>query len=146
MDRHLGMPIYTGNDLQCSRHFEIENGSNLNEIEMLLIIERAFSPCVFSPFSHLETISTSLWASLHHRFPILSVFSYVCCQFVFFHILPGVVNPSQSRPPLPLFPGTTMSIICLERLSYSLILGCPYHFSLFCLRNGWYLACFDILV
>ena len=50
-------------------------------------------------FSPLETISTSLWASLHHRFPVLSVFSHVSCQFIFFHILPGVVDPSLSRPP-----------------------------------------------
>ena len=26
----------------------------------------------YTPFSPLETISTSLWASLHHRFPVLS--------------------------------------------------------------------------
>ena len=92
---------------------------------------------IFSPF---ETISTSLWASLHHRFPVLSlsVFSHVICQFAFLHIVPVVVNPIPLRlgRPLLLFPGTTMSIISLERLSSSLLLICPYKFSLFCLRNG----------
>ena len=34
-------------------------------------------------FSPLETISTSLWARLHHHLPVLSVFSHVSCQFVF---------------------------------------------------------------
>ena len=43
-------------------------------------------------------------------FPVLSVFSHVSCQFIFVHIFPGVVDPSPSRPPLLLFPGTTMSI------------------------------------
>ena len=42
----------------------------------------------FSPFSPLETISTSLWASLYHHLPVLSV-----------HIFSVVVNPSPSRPP-----------------------------------------------
>ena len=51
-----------------------------------------------SLFSPLETISTSLWASLHH-FPVLSVFSHVSCRFIFVHIFPVVVDPSQSRPP-----------------------------------------------
>ena len=37
--------------------------------------------------------------------------------------------------PLLLFPGTTMSIIFLERLSSSLLLICSYQFSLLCLRN-----------
>ena len=42
-----------------------------------------FFLCLFSP---LETISTSLWASLYHQLPVLSVFSHVSCQFVFAHI------------------------------------------------------------
>ena len=46
-----------------------------------------------------QTISTSLWASLRHNFPVLSVFSNVSCHFIFFHIFPGVVNPSPSRSP-----------------------------------------------
>ena len=33
-----------------------------------------------SPFSPLETISTSLWASLYHHLPVRSVFSHVNCQ------------------------------------------------------------------
>ena len=37
--------------------------------------------------------------------------------------------------PLLLFPGTTMSIISLERLSSSLPLMCPCQFNLFCLSN-----------
>ena len=35
-------------------------------------------------FSPLETISTSLWASLHLHFPVLSVFSHVSCHFILF--------------------------------------------------------------
>ena len=80
--------------------------------------------------SPLETISTSLWASLHHHFPLLSVFRHISCQFILLHILLGVVNPSPSRPPLLLFPGTTMPIIFLEILS-SLLLMCPYQFLSF---------------
>ena len=53
----------------------------------------------FSPFSPLETISTSLLASLYHNLPVLSVFSHVSCQFVFSHIFSGVVRPSQTRSP-----------------------------------------------
>ena len=86
-------------------------------------------------FSPLETISTSLWASLYHHLPVLSVFSHVNCQFVFAHIFSVVVDPSPSRPPLLLFPGTTMSIICLDKLSFSLLVICPYRFNRFCLRN-----------
>ena len=63
------------------------------------------------------------------------ILSYVICQFIYFQILPGVVNPSPSRLPLLLFPGTTMSIIFLERLCFSLLLVYPYQFNLFCLRN-----------
>ena len=37
--------------------------------------------------------------------------------------------------PLLLFPGTTMSIIFLDKLSSSLLLICPYRFNRFCLRN-----------
>ena len=49
-------------------------------------------------FSPLETISTSLWASLYHHLPVLSVFSHVSCQFVFAHIFSVVVDPSPFRP------------------------------------------------
>ena len=52
-----------------------------------------------------------------------------------FHIFPVVVKPSPSRPPLLLFPGTTMSIIFLEMLFSFLLLMCRYQFKLFCLRN-----------
>ena len=58
-------------------------------------IQKAFN----HTFSPLETISISLWASLHHHFPVLSVFSHVSCQFVFSHIFSVVVSPSQSRSP-----------------------------------------------
>ena len=37
--------------------------------------------------------------------------------------------------PLLLFPGMTMSIIFLDKLSSSLLLICPYIFNRFCLRN-----------
>ena len=72
----------------------------------------------------LETISTSLCASVHHYVPVLSVFGHVRCNFIFvLHIFPGVVDPSPSRPPpLLLFPCTTMSTI------FSM---CLYQFNLF---------------
>ena len=83
---------------------------------------------LFSYFSPLETISKSLWARLHHHFPVLSVFSHVSCQFIFVHIFPVVVDPSPSRPPpassLPLYDQVHRF---LERLSSSLLLihVCP---------------------
>ena len=46
-----------------------------------------------------ETISTCLWARLHHHLPVLSVFSYVSCHLNFVHIFPDVVDPSPSRLP-----------------------------------------------
>ena len=84
----------------------------------------------FPPFSPVETISTSLRASLYHHIPVLSVFSHVSC-----HIFSVVVRPSQSRSPPLLFPGTTTSIIFLDKLSSSLLLTCPYQCNRFCLRN-----------
>ena len=69
-------------------------------------------------FSPLETISTSLWASLYHHIPVLSVFSHVSCQFVSAQIFSVVVDPSPSRTP-----------------PSSLLLICPYRFNRFCLRN-----------
>ncbi len=89
----------------------------------------------FSPLTPLETIATSLWASLYHHLPVLSVFSHVSCQFVFAHIFSVVVDLSPSRPPLLLFPGTSMSIIVLDKLSSSLLLICTYKYNRFCLRN-----------
>ena len=90
---------------------------------------------VFSPFTALETIPTSLWASLHHHFPVLSVFSHVSCQFIFFISSRVLSIHIRLGRPLILFPGTTMSIIFIERLSSSLLLMCPYQFNIFCLRN-----------
>ena len=96
------------------------NASTLSKPGETLFVACAFCLVVKAKIflSPSETISTSLWASLHHRFPVLSVFSHVCCHFIFCHIFPGLVNPSPSRPPLLLFSGTTMSIIFLERSSY----------------------------
>ena len=95
----------------------------------------------FSPFSPLETISTSLWANLYHHLPVLSVSSTVCfqsCQFVSSYLLISSrllsIHLRLGRP-LLLFPGTTMSIIFLDKLSSSLLLICPYRFNRFCLRN-----------
>ena len=52
------------------------------------------------------------------------------------HIFVGQSSPSFFFIVLSvlLFPGTTMSIICLDMFSSSLLLMCPYQFSLFCLR------------
>ena len=66
-------------------------------------------------FSPLETIPTSLWASLHHHFPVLPVFNHVSSYlFVSSRLLS--IHLRLGRP-LLLFSGTTMSIIFLERLS-----------------------------
>ena len=77
-----------------------------------------------------ETISTSLWASLHHHFSVLSVFRNVCGQFICFHISPVAVDPYPPRPPPLLFPDTNMPIIFLERLSSSLLLKTSVHTNL----------------
>ena len=79
----------------------------INNFDSLETILRVVSfTLILSPLSPLETISTSLWAGLHHHFPVMSVFSHVRCHFIFFHVFPGVVEPSPSRPPrrLLLFP------------------------------------------
>ena len=60
----------------------------------------------FSPFSPLETISTSLWASLYHHLPVLfSVMSAVSSYLVMSSRLS--VHLSLGRP-LLLFPGTSV--------------------------------------
>ena len=56
---------------------------------------RPYFAVIFSP---LETISTSLWARLHHHVPVLSVFSHVRRHYM---LVPGV-EPSSFRP-LPSF-------------------------------------------
>ena len=94
--------------------------------------KRAGTNIYVSPLSPLETISNTLWASLYHHLPVLYVFSHVSCQFVFAHILS--IHLRVGRP-LLLFPGATMSIIFLDKLSSSLLLICPYRFNRFCLRN-----------
>ena len=88
--------------------------SILFQVSLLRVHTRHEILMYFSPFE----ISTSLWASLHHYFTVLSVFSHVSSQLIFVHIFPGVVNPSPSMPP-----------------PSSLLLMCPYQFNLFCLRN-----------
>ena len=100
------------------------------------LFSSTFPPLFLTFFSPLETISSSLWASLYHHLPVLSVFSHVSCQFVFGHIFSVIVCPSQSRWPLLLFSGTTMPIIFLDRLSSSVLLTCPpYQCNRFCLKN-----------
>ena len=80
---------------------EIPNATE-NGMKLLLVGRRAryrqqFALSNFS--SPLETISTSLWVSVHINCPVLSVFSNVSCHFIFVHIFPDVVEPSTSRPP-----------------------------------------------
>ena len=62
-------------------------------------------------------ISHLLRPSQHICGPVFNMFVLYCV---------GVVGPSPSRPPLLLFPGTTVPIIVLERLSSSLLPMCPY--------------------
>ena len=73
-------------------------------------------------FSPLEIISTSLWASLYHHLPVLSVFSYVSCQFVFVHIFSVVVNPSPSRLP-------PSSLPRYDHVHHFFLIGCLLLFS-----------------
>ena len=68
-------------------------------------------------------------------FPVLSIFSYVSCQFIFFISSRVLSSHLRLGRPLLLFPGTTMPIIFRERLSSSLLLMYPYRFNLFRLRN-----------
>ena len=83
--------------------------------------------------SPLETISTSLWAGLYHHLPVLSVFSHVSSYLLISSRLLSI--HLRLGHPLLLFPGTTMSIIFVDKLSSSLLLICPYKFNRFCLRN-----------
>ena len=69
---------------------------------------------IFSPFSPLETISTSVWTSLYHHLPVQSVFSHVICQFVFTHIFSDVVSPSQFRSPPPSLQIHLYKLHCLQ--------------------------------
>ena len=88
----------------------------------------------FSHFSPLETISTSLWVSLYHHLPVLSVFSHVSCQFVFSHYFSVVVRPSQSRSPSSSLP-QVRPCPSFFLISCRLLLTCPYQCNRFCLRN-----------
>ena len=64
---------------------------------------------------------------------LFSVMSAVSSYLVISYRLLSV-HLSLGRP-LLLFPGTTTSIIVLGKLSYSLLLTCPYQCNRFCLRN-----------
>ena len=68
-----------------------------------IVLHLVYMYMYMSPFSPLETISTSLWASLRHQFPVLSVFSHVSCHFIFSY-LPICCRPSPCRPLPPSLP------------------------------------------
>ena len=48
----------------------------------------------FHFLSPLEAISSSLWTSLHHHVPVLSVFRHVRGNFMYCHVFPGITEPS----------------------------------------------------
>ena len=84
--------------------------------------------------SPLETISTSgpvftiiLQYCLFSVMSAVSSYLLISSRLLSIHLRLG--------RPLLLFPGTTMSIIFLDKLSSSLLLICPYKFNRFCLRN-----------
>ena len=80
-----------------------------------------FNDKVINHNSHpLGTISTSLWASLHHHLPVLSVFIHVSCHFIFF--ISSRVLSSHLRLGRP-FLHFSGAMIFLERFS-SLLLMC----------------------
>ena len=85
----------------------------------------------FSPFPPLDTISKSLWASLHHHVLVLSVFRNVSCQFVSFHIFLSVATP----PPSSLPRHNHVYHCSWDAVSSSLLLMYPYQFNRFCLRT-----------
>ena len=91
--------------------------------------------CILS-FSHLLRPSPLLRGpvfTIIFQYCLFSVMSAVRSYLVISSRLLSV-HLSLGRP-LLLYPGTTMSIICLERLSSSLLLTCPYQCNRFCLRN-----------
>ena len=113
------------------KHLQHQNGSttkqtwkynhaqNANRYDAALPKVASTGLAIYS-LSPLETISTSLWASLHHRFPVTVCFQscqlsvhilFISSRVLSIHLCLGC--------PLLLFPGTTMSIIFLERLSSS---------------------------
>ena len=121
---------HTGCELRSNLECQAVRITRLEQVRLLLRLP--FFSSFFSPFAPLETISTSLWASLHHHLPVPSVFSHVSYHFIFFISFSRRLRLGR---PLILFPGTTVSIIFLERLSSSLLMMCPYQFNRFYLRN-----------
>ena len=102
-------------------------------------------------FSPLETISTSVWTSLHIvQYCLFSVVSAVT-QFVSAHIFQVVVDPSPT-PSLGrshhLFPGTTMRIIFLETLSSSLHASPDMFipFSIYALASSCMIWCYSLSI
>ena len=106
---------------------------------------------VLTFFPHLQIPSPHLSGPVFTiilQYCLFSVMSAVSSYvFISFRLL-----SIHLRPLLP-FPGTAMSIICLDMLSSSLLLICPYEFNRFCFRNVvvwhtlvysciiWFLAC-----
>ena len=99
-------------------------------------------------FSPLETISTSLWASLHNHFQYclftvmsaVSLYLLISSRLLSLHLRLG--------RPLVLFPGTIMSILFLERLSSSLLLIYPCRCNRFSLRNAdiWHTLTYSCII
>ena len=73
--------------------------------------------------SLLSSSSTVCFQSCHLS---VRIWSYLlgCCRSISVYV-----------GPLLLFPGTIMSIICLDKLSSYRLLACPYQCNHFCLRN-----------
>ena len=98
-------------------------------------------------FSHLDTISTSLWASFHHHFPVGPTICFQPCQLSvhIFQIFRGVVNPSTSKPPFfssPVQPCPSFILrVCLLLFCWSVHTN-----QIFLYQECWYLAHFGILL
>ena len=87
---------------------------------------------LFSPGHLQQVIVTPAVYSQRHRVIVTSAVHPPRHHVIYSRLLSIHL---RLRRPLLLFPGTTISIIFLDKLSSSLLLICPYKLNRFCLRN-----------
>ena len=86
----------------------------------------------FSPFLTFRDHLHFFVFTIIFQYCLFSVMSSVS-SYIFISSRVLSIHLRLGRPLL--FPGTTMSIIFLDRLSSSFLLICPYQFNRFCLEN-----------
>ena len=101
--------------------------ANINVSDYILLLMRSLLSHFFLTFRYHLHIFVDQSSPSFSSTVCFQSYAFVSSRVLSIHFRLG--------RPLILFSGTTMSIICLERLSYSLLLMCPYQFNLFCLKN-----------